>query len=126
MATYSGSWWTRELDAPPAGTIATPRGPAPRVTFRFTGRAVAIVAPKGPTRGSAKVYVDGVYVGTVNLHRSSIAAAGRRLRHEPGRRAARTRSSWSSSGPAATPGSTSTRSRPALDALGAASAQLPR
>ena len=40
------------------------------MSFRFTGRAVAIVAPKGASRGSAKLYVDGVYVSTVNLYRS--------------------------------------------------------
>ena len=41
------------------------------VSFRFTGRAVAVVAPKGSTRGSVKVYVDGVYAGAVSLYRSA-------------------------------------------------------
>ena len=36
--------------------------------------SVALVAPKGPSRGSVKVYVDGVYVSTVSLHRSSYLA----------------------------------------------------
>jgi subtilisin len=33
----------------------------------ITGRGVALVAPLGTTRGSAKVYVDGVYRGTVSF-----------------------------------------------------------
>ena len=41
------------------------------VQFSFTGRAVAVIAPKGASRGSAKVYVDGTYVGTVSAYRSS-------------------------------------------------------
>ncbi len=41
------------------------------VSFRFTGRAFALVAPKGASRGSAKLYVDGHYVSTVSLHRTT-------------------------------------------------------
>jgi hypothetical protein len=33
----------------------------------ITGRGVALVAPLGTTRGSAKVYVDGVYRGTISF-----------------------------------------------------------
>lgn len=41
------------------------------MSFSFTGRSVALVSPKGTSRGSVKVYVDGAYVSTVDLHRSS-------------------------------------------------------
>ena len=54
------------------------------MTFRFTGRAFAIVAPKGPTRGSFKLYVDGVLVGTVDLHRSSSRSPASSSRRRPG------------------------------------------
>jgi hypothetical protein len=64
---------------------ATRAGAAASV--RFTGRAIGWVAPMGPTRGSAKVYVDGVYKATVSLYRSSFAA--RRIVF---------RASWASSG----------------------------
>ena len=43
----------------------------------FSGRGVAIIAPVGPTRGRATVYVDGVYRGTVNFRAS--AGASRRV-----------------------------------------------
>jgi hypothetical protein len=68
---YSRSWHTYSTSSASGGHThyATRRGAA--VKFSFTGRAFALIAPKGPTRGSAKLYVDGVYVSTVNLHRSS-------------------------------------------------------
>ncbi len=71
MVTYTASWRRYSTSSASGGhtRYATRRGAT--ITFRFTGRAVALIAPKGPTRGSAKLYVDGVYVSTVNLYRSS-------------------------------------------------------
>lgn len=37
------------------------------VRFAFTGRGVAWVATRGPSRGTARVYLDGALAGTVNL-----------------------------------------------------------
>jgi len=69
--TYSSSWHRYSTSSASGGHThyASRRGAS--VTFRFTGRAFALVAPKGPTRGSAKLYVDGVYISTISLHRSS-------------------------------------------------------
>ena len=36
---------------------------APGLTMTFTGHGIAVVAPRSPQRGSAKVYIDGVYTG---------------------------------------------------------------
>ncbi len=52
--------------------FAKARGASIRRTF--TGRAVAIVAPRGPHRGAAQVWVDGVHVRTIHLHASSLHA----------------------------------------------------
>ena len=41
------------------------------VEFKTTARAIAIVGRKGPNSGKAKIYVDGVYVQTIDLYRSS-------------------------------------------------------
>jgi hypothetical protein len=41
------------------------------VSYRFTGSSIGWIAAKGPTRGSAAVYVDGVYAGTVSLYSST-------------------------------------------------------
>jgi hypothetical protein len=38
----------------------------------FHGRAVALVASRGPDRGWAQVYVDGAKAGSINLHASTI------------------------------------------------------
>ena len=35
---------------------------------------MALVAPKGPGRGAAKIWVDGTYVGTYSLYASSFQA----------------------------------------------------
>ena len=43
-------------------------------TFTFTGSRVTWYGPVGPTRGQARVYVDGKLASTVDLHRSSFAA----------------------------------------------------
>jgi hypothetical protein len=49
-------------------------------TFSFTGRSAAIVAPVGPTRGSMKVYVDGIYRRTVTSY--ATANGYRRILYE--------------------------------------------
>ena len=51
---------------------STSKGASATVTF--TGRAIAWAAPVGPTRGAARIYVDGVYRTSVTLSRSSTAA----------------------------------------------------
>ena len=40
------------------------------ITRTFTGRAIALVAPRSAKRGKASIYIDGAYVGTVDLYRS--------------------------------------------------------
>jgi len=41
--------------------------------FSFVGRNVGWVTTRGPTRGTAQVYVDGSLAATVNLARSTLA-----------------------------------------------------
>jgi hypothetical protein len=42
-----------------------------KIKLTFTGHQVAVVGPKSPKRGKAKVYIDGVYVTTINMKASS-------------------------------------------------------
>ena len=37
------------------------------VRMTFTGHSIALVAPKSPYRGRARLYIDGRYLGTLNL-----------------------------------------------------------
>ena len=44
------------------------------MTMSFTGRSINVIAPRGPTRGSFSVYLDGAYVQTVSLRSSSTSS----------------------------------------------------
>jgi subtilisin len=69
---YVGTWKRLAYSYASGGSVtyATAAGASARTTF--SGRAVAIVGPVGRTRGSARVYIDGVYRGTISF-RSSVA-----------------------------------------------------
>jgi hypothetical protein len=68
---YSASWR-------PAGHVAYSddharyaTSPGALASLTFTGRGIAWVGPVGPTRGAARVYVDGRAVATVELRQST-------------------------------------------------------
>jgi len=42
-------------------------GAGASLTMAFTGHGIAVIAPRSPHRGSAKVYIDGVYIRTIFL-----------------------------------------------------------
>ena len=69
--TYRGSWATAAYPSYLGGKAKWSRDPLARASFQFTGKAVAWIGPVGPTRGKAKVYVDGRYVKTVDTHASA-------------------------------------------------------
>ena len=72
---------------------------------RFTSpAAVAWNGPTGPTRGQAKVYIDGKDVKTVDLYRAHVRRRARRSSRPAGSPPASTRSRSSSSAPRATDG----------------------
>jgi predicted phage tail protein len=45
-----------------------------RLTLAFTGRSVAVVASTGPHRGRANIYIDGVFISTINTKSATIRA----------------------------------------------------
>jgi hypothetical protein len=65
---YSRGWHSSISPAYYGGTdrYTTARSATARLTF--VGRSVAWVSALGPTRGSARVYVDGRLIATVNLY----------------------------------------------------------
>jgi subtilisin family serine protease len=71
LATYTGTWSTTTTSTALGGKMRVSTRAGSSVEFQFTGRAIGIVAPKGGTRGSVKVYVDGAYVQTVSLYSAS-------------------------------------------------------
>jgi subtilisin len=68
---YSGTWTKAIYSLASGGTTTYAKSAGARARTTFSGRAVAIVAPLGPTRGSATVYVDGVYRATISFRASS-------------------------------------------------------
>jgi subtilisin len=69
----TGAWSSATNSSYSRGTSILARTTDARLTKTFTGRAIAWVAPMGPTRGSASVYIDSVLVATISLYRSDPA-----------------------------------------------------
>ena len=49
------------------------------LSFTFTGHAIALVGPRSLSHGRAQVYVDGVYIQTINMRTTSLDQPRRRL-----------------------------------------------
>lgn len=71
---WSGSWSTASHTAYAGDAVRWSKTAGSTATFRFRGYSVAWIGPKGPTRGQAKIYIDGAYVRTVDLYSSGFRA----------------------------------------------------
>jgi len=71
---YSGTWKGAEHGsyAGDRARYATAAGAS--TEFMFTGRKIVWYGPEGPTRGKAKVYIDGTYIKTVDTGNGSFLA----------------------------------------------------
>jgi hypothetical protein len=69
--TYTGSWRIRRSTTFSGGSIHETSTAGAPATFRFTGTDITIVGPRGPHRGRALVYVDGVYRKTIDTYARS-------------------------------------------------------
>jgi subtilisin family serine protease len=68
---YTGRWPLQALSTASDGYVRYTTAYGAKAKFSFAGRNVAWVAPKGPDRGKAEVWIDGVKVATVDLYSSS-------------------------------------------------------
>ena len=68
---YRGTWKVASHGGYGGDTVRYAQSRGASATVRFTARGVAWHGPTGPTRGRAKVYVDGRYVRTVDLRRAT-------------------------------------------------------
>jgi hypothetical protein len=84
---YVGTWKTASHGGYAGDKVRYATSKTAAATLTFTGKAVTWYGPGGPTRGKAKVFVDGTYVKTVNLYRRTFKA-----------RLAAFRMTWGSSG----------------------------
>ena len=74
---YRGSWERAEHPYYRGDRARQAKRKGQTATFRFTGSQVAWNGPNGPTRGKAKVYLDGQYVKTVDLYSRKFDARNR-------------------------------------------------
>jgi len=68
---WVGTWSNGSPSGAYLGNVRYTYAAGYEVRYTFTGSSIGWVAYKGPTRGSANVYVDGVFVKTISLYRST-------------------------------------------------------
>jgi hypothetical protein len=74
MLQWSGSWAKVGSSSYLGGYLHATSHDGPSTTIAFSGSSIAWVGPVGPTRGKAKVSIDGAYVATIDAYRSSYVA----------------------------------------------------
>ena len=108
-AHYTGTWRKRSASGFLGGTVRTARTAGARATFGFTGRQVAWIAVRGPTRGRrASRSMARESVSSVSA--PTLSASGKWSSSRPGCRAAVTGSASGCPAPPVTHGSTWTGS----------------
>jgi hypothetical protein len=65
---YTGTWRDAPYSLYQEGHALWTNTAGHTATFTFTGSAAAWYGPKGPTRGKARIYVDGAYLRTIDLY----------------------------------------------------------
>jgi len=68
---YAKTWITSSKSVFSGGSLKSAQAAGASATYTATGRAYAFVTTTGPTRGKAKVYVNGVLKATVDLYSAS-------------------------------------------------------
>lgn len=69
--TYAGSWLAASYRGYAGGSVRYATSPGDTAAIAFTGSRIAWYGPVGPTRGKARIIVDGVARKTIDLARSS-------------------------------------------------------
>ena len=64
----SGSWTGITRTSAYASTLLGSTQNGASLSFTFTGHAIALVGPRSLAHGRARIYVDGAYVTTLNMH----------------------------------------------------------
>jgi hypothetical protein len=72
---FSGSWRSARHSGYAGKVVRYATGSGATASITFTGTRIAWKGPVGPTRGKARVRIDGKVVKTVNLKRSGFQAS---------------------------------------------------
>jgi hypothetical protein len=65
---YTGTWGRATSTGYWGGAVRYATAPTARATFTFTGRSVGLVSTMSSSRGRAAIYVNGVYIKTIDLY----------------------------------------------------------
>jgi subtilisin family serine protease len=68
LASWSSGWVWADNSTSFGGEVRASSKAGASVTVRFAGKGIGWISRTGPTRGKARVYVDGVLVKTVDTH----------------------------------------------------------
>lgn len=68
---YHGTWTTATYASFSGGSVRYATAAGASASYTFTGRGVAFVTTRAASRGSVKVYIDGVLVSTVSCYAAS-------------------------------------------------------
>ncbi|HEX7223937.1 MAG TPA: transglycosylase family protein [Candidatus Limnocylindrales bacterium] len=71
---YSKGWAPAAHESYASGSVLYSERDGASANYPFYARSVAWVGPVGATRGKARIWIDGVAVGVVDLQRSSFKA----------------------------------------------------
>lgn len=71
---YGGTWYTKERPDASGGSLRLARAQGARASLTFTGRGIAVVAPRWLGGGEIDVYVDGTRIKTAYLYAQAYQA----------------------------------------------------
>jgi hypothetical protein len=68
---YRSTWSAARYPAYSGDRVKYSSRSGASATFTFTGSGIAWIGPVGPTRGTARVYIDGKAIASIDLRRST-------------------------------------------------------
>jgi hypothetical protein len=71
---YRLTWSTATFSGYAGDHVRYARASGASATVTFTGKGIAWIGPVGPTRGTARIFIDGKAVANVDLRRSTFRA----------------------------------------------------
>ncbi len=83
---YAGAWHVARAPGYAGGRVSYASSGGAAAAITFTGSRIAWYGPVGPTRGKARIVVDGVIQKTVDLNRPGLPSARRCSTATAGRR----------------------------------------
>ena len=70
---YVGTWSTTTTVYASGGSLKYTKSKGASASLAFTGSSIGWLSYRGPNRGRAAVYIDGVYKATIDLYSSTYA-----------------------------------------------------